>query len=177
MATSFHIAGDFVRNRVAPIIERGKFRGTGTIDVADGIARIRGKRVPSALTRWAIGIGWYVVLVAVTAIAMNLVSPDNAAPSQSGLSIVFVAIAYVAANFWHSIRADVDIPLVSIAAFAVDQSKHLIGLSVPTLPDLSPIVMRVEQPEKVFESLSALNVGCPRPVSPSENEPSSSNAA
>jgi hypothetical protein len=149
------IEGRFVRKRVPPIAASGVFKGNGSLSTRAGALRVRGKRVPSKAVRWVLGIIWYVGLIFVAAYALKLAFPESGS-GQTGLSIPIILLAYVAANHFHWVNEDFEVPLSSIRAIASDPARGLLAVSISGHPNSSPIVMRVSTPPEIDEVLIEL---------------------
>ncbi len=144
-----------MRKRVPPINARGVFKGNGFLSIANGALRVRGRRVPSPVIRWALGIAWYLGLVLVVGYAVLLVYPDGLS-GQTGLSIPIIVLAYLAANYFVWVSEDFEVPLSSIRAVASDPARHLLALSISAHPRATPIVMLVDNPSLIGKALSEL---------------------
>jgi len=100
------INGRFVGKRVAPIDDRGVFRGNGTLVIEGGFVRVTGRRIPSRNARVALGFAWFVALICVAAYAFTVAYPAGFS-GQTGLSIpviVFAALA-VGGAAWMAVMA------------------------------------------------------------------------
>lgn len=74
--------------------------------------------------------------------------PDGGPPFRTGLSIVFIAVAYAVANIF-SVREDVERSYDHVNGIAVNRSEQLLALSLDNDPDANPIVARVHDAERV----------------------------
>jgi hypothetical protein len=148
------ITARFVRTRVPPIQQRGKYRGAGLIVIGVDTIRVEGRRVPSIFVRWAIGIASYFCLVVLAAVVSTLLVPKGGGPFQTGLSIVFIAVGYAVANIL-SVREDVDLSYDHVTAVAVNSSEQLLALSLANDAASNPIVARVDDPQRIANIVSS----------------------
>jgi hypothetical protein len=149
------IEGRFVGKRVAPIKDRGVFRGNGTLAIADGFVRVTGRRIPSQNVRIALGFAWFVGLISIAAYAFTVAYPQGFA-GQSGLSIPIIVFAYVAANNLHLVKDDLRFPISRISVLASDPLRILLAISITGHPNASPVVMRVKNSDTLSQALQEL---------------------
>jgi hypothetical protein len=150
------IEGRFVRRRVLPINHRGVFKGGGFLSIEHGYLHVLGRRVPSLIVRWVLGLAWYLGLIVVGVFALRLAFPNDSLAGQTGLSIPIVVLAYLAANYFHWVGEDFKIPLSSVRDAASDPMHNLLAVSISEHPHATPIVMLVNNPLLIGEALSEL---------------------
>ena len=150
------IEGRFVRRRVFPIDHRGMFKGRGFLSIANGSLHVHGRRVPSLIVRWGLGLAWYFGLIVVAVFTLRLAYPGDSSAGQTGLSIPIIVFAYVAANYFHWVNEDFEIPLLSVRNVASDPMHNLLAVSISGRPGATPIVMLVDNPLLICEALREL---------------------
>jgi hypothetical protein len=152
-----YFSAHFVKRRVLPIPQYGKFRGRGQISLDESGLRIQGNHVYSAWIQALMGLLLFLGQFFLMDILMRATGSDVLS-GQTGLGGLFLAVSYLAPSYWILKKENLIVPFSTISALAEDKTKNLVAIAFTGYASCSPVVMTMEHRE---EALQLLKLGMP----------------
>jgi hypothetical protein len=142
----------FLKRRVLPIRQYGRFRGRGQISFNESGFRIQGNRVYSFGVQALMGLLLFLGQVFFMTIFMRATGSD-AYSGQTGLGGLFLAVSYFAPSYWIVRKENLAVPFSTISALAEDEAKNLVSIAFTGYVSCSPVVMTMHHREEALQLL------------------------
>ena len=142
----------FVKRRVLPIPQYGRFRGRGQISFDAAGRCIHGNRVYSFGVQALMGLLLFLGQVFLMNIFMRATGAD-AYSGQTGLGCLFLAVSYFAPSYCIVRKENLAVPFSTISALAEDETKNLLSIAFTGYASCSPVVMTMEHREEALQLL------------------------